>query len=157
MKNINKNEKILIISPHPDDDVLGCGGIMAKHGPQCDVMCINSSGFQEPYEQCADTRIKEFHNVMDFYNVHKRWIWKIFGPAPNIDQIRANESEYLNTTDFSQYSRIFIPCRYDEHVEHAFIANNLVPKMLTRASHKCLIYEYMIWGKVKVKPNCSFI
>ena len=25
------NKNILIIAPHPDDEVLGCGGIMAKY------------------------------------------------------------------------------------------------------------------------------
>ena len=151
------NDKILIIAPHPDDDVLACCGIMARFGKNCDVMCLNSSGFQAPYEQCADTRIREFKNVMRFFNIHKFWIWKIYGPAPNIDQMTNFIPDYVKCTNFKQYKHIFIPCRHDEHVEHRFIANTIVPKLLRdNRAPGGKIYEYMVWGKSDVKPNISF-
>lgn len=154
---IKSTDKILIIAPHPDDDVLGCGGILSRYGLQCDVICLNSSGFQEPYEQCADTRIAEFNRVMDFLGVRKRWIWKIFGPAPNIDQMTKLIPDYIKCTDFSQYSHIFIPCRQDEHIEHRFITNTIIPKLLNSGyNDNCKIYEYMVWGKSDIKPNISF-
>jgi len=27
----NKNQKILCIAPHPDDETLGCGGTLLRH------------------------------------------------------------------------------------------------------------------------------
>jgi LmbE family N-acetylglucosaminyl deacetylase len=158
LRNLIKlTDKILIIAPHPDDETLGCGGVMSKYAGQTDCMCLNSAGFQKPYEQCADTRIAEFNQVMKFYGIRRHWIWKIFGPAPNLEEIKANEAEYLQAVDFKQYDHIFIPCRQDGHVEHAFMAKTLIPKLLRRGGHKpgCMIYEYMVWGDNADKPNCE--
>ena len=34
------NERVLIIAAHPDDDVLGCGGVMARHSDRDDVVDV---------------------------------------------------------------------------------------------------------------------
>lgn len=39
---MNKFGKILIIAPHPDDEVLGCGGIMSKYGNSVSVFYVTS-------------------------------------------------------------------------------------------------------------------
>ena len=44
MKNLNvkATDRILIISPHPDDESIACGGILCTYGMQCDVVSFNS-------------------------------------------------------------------------------------------------------------------
>jgi LmbE family N-acetylglucosaminyl deacetylase len=39
--------KILVIAPHPDDEVLGCGGTIAKYTKQGDevYLCIVTKGY----------------------------------------------------------------------------------------------------------------
>ena len=30
----------LVVAPHADDEVLGCGGLLAKYGPECGVVVL---------------------------------------------------------------------------------------------------------------------
>jgi LmbE family N-acetylglucosaminyl deacetylase len=39
--------KVLVIAPHPDDEVLGCGGTIAKHASQRDEVyrCVVTEAY----------------------------------------------------------------------------------------------------------------
>ena len=156
---IGPKDKVLIIAPHPDDEAIGCGGVMAKYAKQCDCLCINSSGFKRPYdtqsyEEIADERIKEFNIVMDFLGVSKRWIFKIFGPTPHFDKMIAKKNEYLSAVDFSKYTRIFVPDRNDGHREHQFLTKYFIPNLIKKQGYnpKTLIAYYNVWGTITA-PN----
>ena len=90
---IKESDKILIIAPHPDDEVIALGGFIAKYHSQIDVLCINSSGVAnnangDNAEEIADMRINEFYDVMKTANVNSYNITKIFGVPPMIKQIK---------------------------------------------------------------------
>jgi len=38
---ISKGSNILIVAAHPDDDILGCGGLMAKYSSDCTISFIS--------------------------------------------------------------------------------------------------------------------
>jgi len=53
--------KILVISPHPDDEVLGCGGTMARHSINKDevYLCIVTKGYEPDWSKAkTDKEIK---------------------------------------------------------------------------------------------------
>jgi len=44
--------KILVVAAHPDDEVLGCGGVMAKYASSCDIyIAILGEGISSRYEK----------------------------------------------------------------------------------------------------------
>ena len=46
-----KNKKLLVIAPHPDDEVLGCGGLISK---------VKSGGGKGPVLCCTVGNIKHY-------------------------------------------------------------------------------------------------
>lgn len=50
----------LILSPHMDDESMGCGGLLAKHAPECTVVAVTDSG---------DVRREEFQRAMGILGI----------------------------------------------------------------------------------------
>lgn len=74
MKNF-KNERLLVIAPHADDEVLGCGGLISrvkKDGGKVYVLIFNV-GSIEKYnnKKFTELRKKETLEAMKFLNVDK--------------------------------------------------------------------------------------
>ena len=156
---IGPKDKCLVIAPHPDDEVIGCGGIMAKYAAQFDCVVVNSSGFVRKddtlgEEEIADERIAEFNSAMDFLGIKNRWIFKIFGKIPHFDKMIEQVPNYLKTLNLAKYDYIFVPDRFDGHREHRFVTNHLVPLLMRRGGYnkRGFVCQYNVWGTV-FDPN----
>src|SRR5580704_5769431 len=85
---MNGPKQILVIAPHPDDEVLGCGGVIARHavhGDRVDVAVV-SKGAPEIFsaESVAGTRaeLAEAHKLLGVSAVHF-----LDFPAPRLDTV----------------------------------------------------------------------
>ncbi len=150
---IKKTDKILIVAPHPDDEVIACGGIIAKYRSQIDVLCINSSGVkyekdENSAEDIAELRIQEFYNVMLTAGIRKAWIAKIWGIPPMFNAINSHINDYISKFNWKEYDFIFVPHRIDGHREHRYVGNHLVPLILKKTGYKSnlRIIRYEVWG-----------
>lgn len=83
---------VLVVATHPDDEVLGCGGVMARHaaaGDQVHVLVI-TRGIPElfPVESVEETRreLHEAHKVLGVASVQF-----LDFPAPRLDMIPAHQ------------------------------------------------------------------
>ena len=71
MNNL-KNEKLLVIAPHSDDEVLGCGGLISKiknEGGKVFVLIFNLGFEINDTIESQETRKKEVKEAMSFLNV----------------------------------------------------------------------------------------
>lgn len=72
---INKNDKILVVAPHADDESIGCGGLLSLYGNQADLLLITdgSKGYTtHTYSNENDLvqiRSIEFNNAAKLANV----------------------------------------------------------------------------------------
>ena len=148
--DITADTRCLMICPHPDDEMLGAGGVLVKYAAHFDVCCISSAGVackDIGAEQRADIRITEFHRVMDALGVKNRWIFKTFGVPPFIEQIDGMFRDYCAVLDFSKYDYIFLPHPRDSHPEHLYITNVLVKRLLRKQGYNpnTTIAFYEVW------------
>lgn len=77
----NKNNKILVVAAHPDDEVLGCGGLMAKYAGDNDIfVVILGEGISSRYEkrELADK------NDLDELQLQSVRAGKVLGVKENI-------------------------------------------------------------------------
>ena len=151
--DITKDSKCLMVCPHPDDEIIGAGACMIEHYKNFDCICISSSGLAYKNitaQERSDIRIKEFHSVMDFIGIKKRWIFETFGIPHFIEQIKGHLQEYISVLDIKKYDYIFLPHPNDNHPEHRFITNILIKQIIRKTGYnkntKIVFYE--VWEPI---------
>jgi LmbE family N-acetylglucosaminyl deacetylase len=146
MKFLNYN-KVLCLSPHPDDVEYGMSGtIMKYYDTQFDVLCLTKGG------KCDETtkitnRHKECINFWkDVPNVNLLFIEHDSLSLGEDFLISHIESEYIDIHDL-----IMVPSKFDNHFFHTKV-NNLGPA-LCRVSPISLIEYYTPSSSLEWIPN----
>jgi LmbE family N-acetylglucosaminyl deacetylase len=112
---------ILVVATHPDDEVLGCGGTIARHvsrGDRVDVLVV-TRGAPEMY---AEDQIKQLRKELDAAHA-------ILGvtavnfldfPAPKLDLVPAHElaDAIAKQIESVRPAAVYIPHRGDLHSDH---------------------------------------
>jgi LmbE family N-acetylglucosaminyl deacetylase len=148
---ISEEDKILIVAPHPDDETIGCGGILALYGKQCDVLLLTDgkkgvSNITERTEQeVKELRQREFYKVMKFFEVHKVDTLNIE------DQAVYKNKKVILEYPIKQYSYIFVPNSYEHHIDHK-VVYEIFKTMKFQQKSKGKIIEYEVWSPI-ANPN----
>ena len=141
------SKKILVIAPHPDDEVLGCGGTLCRHlesGDQVNLLYLTNGEKGVNENDISERRIMEAIEVIkecqidryDFLNLGDQ---KIEISAENIETIK-------NIIQDNQIDIIYITHIYDNHIDH-FAANILLANALTKLDCSQLeVIGYEIWS-----------
>ncbi len=157
--SIDKNSKILVIAPHPDDEVIACGGFIAKYHNQIDILCVNASGVKYQHdtlsaEEIAQVRCDEFNEVAKLAGVQKTYIKKLWGIPPMINQIEKCYDDYLAHFNIKDYDFVLVPHKDDAHIEHRYAGNELLKRLIEVQGYKetLKILRYELWSPVQ-NPN----
>ena len=146
---IKENNRILIVSPHPDDETIGCGGILALYGPQCDVLLLTDGRLGKPEgsdyseEKTAVIRQIEFEAVMDFFRVRSHHELHVPDGAFDVN------ADAVSTVDLLQYDYIFVPNRNERHPDHK-AAYEIVKKLYKEQKAESFLVEYEVWSPLIV-------
>ncbi len=146
--------KILVVSPHPDDDVLGCGGAIAHHiaaGDLVTTVYVTSGemGMEEPEEsqRRAQIREQEGKRASEILGVQHTQFLRL----PD-GHVQANNYSVSYIEDIIARERpafIYAPHDDDGHGDHQE-ACKMVRIALDRLSHRPDSYEpvlrlYEVW------------
>lgn len=149
-------ERILILAPHSDDEVLGCGGLMAKKILQrCFIhVALASVGdvyfYHSERTVTAEERIQEFGNAMDMLGVRSRSIM-FKGIESQLDilpiqQLVSKIDRMLTTMEITDLY-IPYPSSHQDHrvvYEAGFAAARPSPNNIKRVF--CYEYPAAVWS-----------
>lgn len=143
------NERLLVVAPHPDDESIGCGGILNTFQNRCDVLLVTDGvNNYNQKKQLADRRINEFQNAMRISNINQSFMLHI--PER---QILKHFREFLSI-DYSVYKYIFVPNRFEYHQDHIETYKSM-KKVLKQKRINTNLIEYEIWTTIRF-PNIYF-
>jgi len=114
--------KILVISSHPDDETLGCGGTILKHkdvGDKIYWLIVTNIDIKDGWDKdTVEKRQKEIKRVAEMYGFEK--IFKLDYPAAKLDVIPIQKIiESISKVIFEiKPEIIYLPNRSDAHTDH---------------------------------------
>ena len=138
---------ILVLATHPDDEVLGCGGVIARHtsrGDRVDVLVVTRGApdlYAEDQVKALRKELETAHAILGVNAAHF-----LDFPAPKLDLVPAHElaDAIGEQCRALQPATVYIPHRGDLHSDHrkVFAAALVAVRPIGRPSvRKVLSYE----------------
>lgn len=143
--NISNTDRILIVAPHPDDESIGCGGLLSKYGSQCDILVLSDGrkGYRstDPVDENELVKIREdeLRRAAAIASVNNVRFLKIH------DGTVGENKDIIMQYDITPYSLIFVPNRWERHRDHCVVPG-LFMKMKRTQHAKARLYEYEVWS-----------
>tara|TARA_X000000950_G_C13919714_1_gene662759 strand:- start:5494 stop:6150 length:657 start_codon:yes stop_codon:yes gene_type:complete len=121
-------KSIFVIAPHPDDEVLGCGGTLLRlkdEGAEIHWVIVTKMGkeYSKAEKNIRENLIKEVSKIFNFSKVHQLPYLSGEISDKSMKNIIINISDLIR--DFSP-SIIFTPFYGDVHSDHRIIANAVI-------------------------------
>lgn len=149
--NILTSERILIVTPHPDDESIGVGGLLSKYGAQCDILLLTdgrkgvSPLISRTEDEIATIRKREFDEAICLFGVRKCTNLKL------LDQTVLQNRRRIYEYSIREYDYVFVPNRHEKHMDHKVLYKIFQTMKLLQGS-KAKIIEYEVWTPI-AKPN----
>lgn len=163
---MEKCNQVLVIAPHPDDEVLGCGGTIARlsrEDHEVYVLIVTMAytpDWSEEFIKNREYEIKEAHEILGVKKTHF-----LNYPTVRLDTIPRKELNEKITQIVHQVKPniVFIPYKGDLHHDHriVFEASLVALRPIKHKVTKIISYEVLSeteWGyEYSVfKPNVYF-
>ena len=144
-------KKVLVISPHPDDEILGCGGTIAKHKEV--YLCIVTKTYPPEWSsRFIINRVEEIKESNKILGIEKTYFLNF--PAVKLDTIPQKE---LNDSISRVINKVkpdilYIPHKGDLNKDHrlVFEASLVASRPINHKIKRILSYEVLSeteWGQ----------
>jgi len=142
---------VLVLSPHPDDELIGCGGTLlglARNGAKIHVVQMTEGATCKALKQCSEgerrqLRVDEARSVAEQFDFELTcWPTRADYALENTAQTRARLCSLL--TDL-QPKLVFIPSATDRHPEHR-LAYEIFMEVFHESDLAADVYQFPVWG-----------
>ncbi|MCF6298313.1 MAG: PIG-L family deacetylase [Thiomicrorhabdus sp.] len=151
---INAFERVIVFIPHPDDESLGCGGLInqlhQQNTPILIVLVSDGSGAGELDESAAQERQKEFKSALNLLSPNASIeYWNL--PDGSLNQVQDLSNKIK--TSICQFSAtdVIAPWLKDMHPDHAIVGESAYQAIQTIPMVKSILF-YEVW--TPVQTNC---
>lgn len=156
-------EKILIIAPHPDDDVIGMGGTifnLYKKNHKIEIVYVtNGSGSKKLgiYKKLTDkefieTRKKEAVNSIKKLCGNNHKIKQIFLNFNSLDLKKSSTALLTKFEQLLKHDFVYIPYLKDQHLTHRIVSKSVL-EAIKQNNKNIKIYEYEVWSAIPFLKN----
>jgi LmbE family N-acetylglucosaminyl deacetylase len=140
--DLSQPGRVLVFAPHPDDDILGCGGTLlklAKTASVCVVLVTDGSGAGELPSGTDKVRQAEFESALALLGVTQvKFLNQPDGFFQPNERLREAIIEIFENFEPDW---IFFPARFDYHRDHVLISEFVFNTASVMSSRSTLI-EY---------------
>ena len=147
---------VLVVAPHPDDEILGCGGTIARHVSQGDTVyvCIVTTAYTPDWsKEYIEHRHTEITNSNSILGIKKTFFLDF--PTAKFDTISRKE---INESLHSVVQRlkpevVYIPHGGDIHLDHRIVHESALVALRPSSNSstiRTLAYETLSeteWGR----------
>lgn len=151
-------KRCLVIAPHPDDESLGCGGLLAllrKGGTAISVIFTTDGSMSHPKakiytdSQRAEIREQEALNALKVLGIAARDVYFLRGkdsalPTRHEKGFERYSLQISSILEMAQPDLLLIPYALDPHRDHR-ASSQMAMHALSNSHSAILVWEYLIW------------
>ena len=118
-------KKVLVVAPHPDDEILGCGGVIAKHIAAGDevCVCIVTCSLVEKAKKLNEAYARKVQEAMGIQKL-------VFLNMPTVELPHVPTREFTGKLNqLVQDERpevVYIPFQGDMHTDHYMVSSGMM-------------------------------
>lgn len=146
-------KRVLVLSPHPDDESIGCGGTLLRHvaeGDEVHVVFLTSGekGIHgKPEEETLRLREQEAHDAARILGIETLEFWR----EPDGSLLATSEAAARLRKKLRQFSpaRVYVTHDREMHPDHRAAARLLKRAMDGARSRQPEILMYEVWTPIQ--------
>lgn len=158
--------RTLVVVPHPDDETLGCGGLLAllaRAGMQMMVVLVSDGAASHPRSasypaaRLRALRVQEMISALKALGLGEPRVWAMGLPdgslpswgEPDFDM---GVNRLVSKLAQFQPETVILPWRHDAHPDHR-ASHGIAWAACDLAVPRSRRLEYMVWGKLPQRPS----
>jgi len=152
---LSGREKIAVLAPHPDDETLACGGLLARafSAAGAHVVCVTDGSASHPGSQdwpparLAETRREELLSALNILGGKTEDLTWLGLPDSRMHEVATSEvlASLTDVIDGQGIRHIFVPAREDKHCDHQTTAQ--LADALRDTRPDLHFYSYPVWSR----------